>query len=225
MVSILEGKELVAMKPRQDGFTLIEILIGLAVTGLAVSAIYTTYNTQQRSYAVQQDVAEMQTHLRAAMHLLTNELRMAGFDPTGTAGAGVVSAVTSPASIRFTADLNGDGEISDVEGDSEDVTYTLNTASGVQRLVRANPSNLQELAPHIDALHLTFLDGDNNVTAAAGEVRSVQITMVARTPDPEPGYPAAFSYQDLQGNAYTLSADGHRRLALSCQVQCRNLGI
>jgi type IV pilus assembly protein PilW len=167
----------------------------------------------------------MQTHLRAAMHLLTTELRMAGFDPTGTAGAGVVSVAASPASIRFTADLNGDGEISDVEGESEDVTYTLNTAAGVQRLVRSNPDNLREVAPHIDALHLTFLDGDNNVTAAAAEVRSVQITMVASTRDPEPGYPTAFSYQDLQGTAYNLAADGRRRLALSCQVQCRNLGI
>ena len=70
-----------------------------------------------------------------------------------------------------------------------------------------------------------FLDANNAATANADEVRSVQITLVAKTAKKDNNYTSSFSYQDLQGNTYVTAGDGYRRSALSMQVNCRNLGL
>ena len=79
---------MLAMTRENKGFTLIEILVALAVSGLVLAGIYQTYLAQQKSYIVQGEIAKMQQNIRAAMFLMVRELRMAGFDPTGNAAAG-----------------------------------------------------------------------------------------------------------------------------------------
>lgn len=219
------------MLRNNKGFTLIEMLVAMAVAGLAMSAIYTTYNSQQKSYVVQQEIAIMQQNLRAGMQMLMSELRMAGFDPTGKADAGIETAddYTDDANqsvIRFTRDDNEDGDVTD---SGEDLTYSLYTSSNVQKLGRKNPSTNMPVAEYIDKFHLHFLDDDNSLlnvtTANIGDIRSVQITIVGQSANYDPDYSNAFTYQDLQGNSFTIAADGYRRAVLSAQVQCRNLGL
>ena len=76
-------------KRTDSGFTLIEILVALALTGIVLGAIYAAYQSQHKTYITQESVAEMQQNLRAAMYLMVREIRMAGYDPRGTAGAGI----------------------------------------------------------------------------------------------------------------------------------------
>lgn len=209
----------------QKGFTIIEVLVALALAGMATTAIYTTYTSQQRSYVTQQEVSFMQQNLRASMYLLTSELRMAGFDPTGNADAEIVAVTSSPNTIRFTADLDGDGAISTTEGDGEDVTYALYIEDGKQKLGRKNPTTARAVAENIEVLDLTYLDDDNNTTTDPDEIRSIQITLVAKTDNKSPNYSVPFTYQNLQGATTTIAGDGFRRASLSFQINCRNLDL
>ena len=217
------------MKTDESGFTLIEILVALALAAMAMAAVYTTYVSQQKSYAVQQGVAEMQGNLRAAMHLMITELRAAGLDPTRKAKAAIKSVAEwdttpdpdTPASIRFTADLDRNESISTAEDDSEDVTYTLDIAN--KNLTRTSGDGGPEVvAPNIEVLDLVFLDKDNNTTTTASDVASIQITLVARSPNKDNAYSTDFSYTNLQGTTRTIAGDGYRRTSLSSQVYCRN---
>ncbi len=63
------------------GFTLTELMVSLVISGVLMTAVYAVFNSQQKSYAVQDQLAASHQNLRAAMNLMVKEIRMAGFDP------------------------------------------------------------------------------------------------------------------------------------------------
>jgi prepilin-type N-terminal cleavage/methylation domain-containing protein len=67
------------MRHHETGVTLIELLIVLLISALLTTAIYTTFIAQQKSYAIQTGVTDMQQNARAALTLMERDLRMAGF--------------------------------------------------------------------------------------------------------------------------------------------------
>jgi type IV pilus assembly protein PilW len=213
------------------GFTLIELMVAMAVSSILMLAIMTTYENQLRSHLTQQSVADMHQNARAAMILMKNEIQMAGYDPTHKADARFTAVANS--TIQFTTDLNGDGDCSD---GNENVQYQIDGGN----LKRATGGGFfRLLAENIEALDFTFFDGDMNQidTAVAlsenelDSIRLVQITVVVRSDDP------AFSYKHTDINTYTnnLGTDiwqpadyaGNataRRVRLSVSVWCRNAG-
>ncbi len=59
--------------------TLIELLIALVISAILIAGIYRVYISQQRSYASQEQVADMQQNVRVAINRMLREIRMAGF--------------------------------------------------------------------------------------------------------------------------------------------------
>ncbi len=149
----------------KNGFTLIELMITMLISGFVIAAIYSSYKVQQESYTTQEAVAEMQQNNRAAIALLTSDIRMAGFSPiaggfgfvngTFDNGAGQSEAVTTDASnIAFTADLGGtvdsDGDgILDYNGTIDRACQDINGDGNTdmsemeQIAYRLNGTNLQ----------------------------------------------------------------------------------
>jgi type IV pilus assembly protein PilW len=169
----------------------------------------------------------MQQNLRAGMDLLEREIRMAGYDPAGTSDAGIVTAQDS--SIRIKEDLDGDGLTS---GSNEDITYSLydSGSDGDTDLGRDTGGGNQLLAENIDALNFVYLDENGTVlatpVATLGNIRSVQIAIVARTDRRDPGYTNNATYQNFQGTTiYTAPGDNFRRKFLRAEIECRNLGF
>ncbi len=64
---------------KDNGLTLIELLIALMVSGVLIAALYRTVINQQKAYTVQEQVAETQQNLRVAIDRMTREIRMAGY--------------------------------------------------------------------------------------------------------------------------------------------------
>jgi type IV pilus assembly protein PilW len=68
------------MKKRgNSGFTLVELLVAIALGLVILAGLYQAFRTQHDSYIVQDQVAAMQQNLRAAMYLITRDLQMAGW--------------------------------------------------------------------------------------------------------------------------------------------------
>lgn len=214
------------------GFTLVEILVALALSAVVLSAIYSVYIAQQKAYIVQEEVAKMQQNLRAALLMMAGELRMAGYDPTGNAGAGIVSIATAPHSIRFTKDISGNGAIAE---NGEDITYSLVSVGGVNKLIRDDASvaatNEQKaVAENLEVLDLVYLDQNNakivNPAAHINDIRSIEITLVARSKRSEEKYTNNFIYRNQQNNnIFGPAGDNVRRSKLTMAVRCRNLGL
>ena len=111
---------MVKMTGKNKGFSLIELMIAMAVSIIVLGGIYTIYNSQTRSHRTQQEIVNMQQNLRAAMALMEKEIMMAGSDPSEKAGAEIVTATAS--TLRFTMDIVGgenDGIDNDQDGDAD----------------------------------------------------------------------------------------------------------
>lgn len=118
------------MRRTSRGFSSAELLATIALTSTLLAALFMVQQAQTRAQAAQTVFADTQNTTRAGIDLIGRELRMASYDPTGTAlpaapgpscpGArqGIVEA--TPTRVRFRQDLDGDGAIA---GAGEDVTY------------------------------------------------------------------------------------------------------
>jgi hypothetical protein len=61
------------------GFTVLELLVAALLAGMVTTAAMSLYITQHKQLLVQDDVADMQFSIRAAMAELTGKVRMAGY--------------------------------------------------------------------------------------------------------------------------------------------------
>ncbi|UCG22584.1 MAG: PilW family protein [Deltaproteobacteria bacterium] len=170
----------------QQGFTLVELLVAMAMAVIVMAALYSTFKSQQDSYVSQEVVAEMQQNLRAALYMMARDIRIAGYDPSELADAGIVSAGSN--SINFTFDINdgidndADGTVDEIDepiisdGDvtdaNENITYSLDTSDANNpRLVRDAGGGVQPVADYIDEVGFAYAfdnDGDDQVDVSAG---------------------------------------------------------
>ena len=166
----------------QKGFSLLELLVTLAIASVLMAAISTFYHGQLKTHVTQNELVDMQQDARAAMYMMTREIRMAGYDPLNS-GAGI--RLADAAQMAFDSDSDGtaNGEIIA----SERFYYGLSDGN----LVRGgwtnplapvpDPDSLSPVALNIDALTFVYLDGAGDITANLDDIRSVQITLVARS--------------------------------------------
>jgi prepilin-type N-terminal cleavage/methylation domain-containing protein len=169
-----------------QGYSLVELLVAMAISLVVMAGVYKVYVTQQDSYLLQEQVAEMQQNARVAKYVLTKDIRMVGYNPTRKINVGnfVTSFVaklpgddladsdpdrtsTGPKSIAFTVDYNGDGVI-DANFD-EQVAFRV-AGDSLQRFDVVNDAWLT-VVENIEALGFAyaFEDGGNIIWAIDGD--------------------------------------------------------
>jgi len=232
---------------RNNGVTLTELLIALALTGIVTGAIYKIFISQSKEYTIQSEVAEMQQNLRAGVFMMGRDIRMAGFNPQRAPDAGgfvtqlpddgVGETTTDSTNIAFTIDENRNGVI-DLDDDDEQIAYRLDNATNTLQKFRVSDDTWHTVADNIDALDFVYLDGSRNAlndmttpvaTADLPNIRSIQVTMVARSGAVDPEYTDNNTYQNQNPGGseviYTAPGDNFRRRLLTTEIQCRNLGF
>lgn len=110
------------------GFTLVELLIALAIGLIVMGSIYSVCITQQQSYRRQQLNMEIRQNLRSAMIILEQEIRLAGYDPQESGIFGIVdirrydlveSGEVNPAgqpALFYTLDMDENGALDNRNG-------------------------------------------------------------------------------------------------------------
>lgn len=151
----------------KSGFTLVEVLVGLAIAGIISIAMFEGFSSQNQSYISQQQVVSMQQNLRAALMILERDLRMAGFVGDGGATAGIEEA--GEERLRMTYDIGDGSSLANPDGDvtdnGEHLTYGIYFSDGVGRLGRKTVAggNFQPVAEHMVALGFAYaFDADSD---------------------------------------------------------------
>jgi len=75
------------MQLARQAYTLVEMLVALAVGAIVVMATYASYEMVNTQYQKNTDIANMHTSGRAIMQMIERDVRMAGFEYRHTTGA------------------------------------------------------------------------------------------------------------------------------------------
>ncbi|MGD2096147.1 MAG: prepilin-type N-terminal cleavage/methylation domain-containing protein [Desulfobacterales bacterium] len=187
---------------RAAGFTLVEVLVCLALLSILFGTVYRAFANVNRSYTKENVKAGVQQKTRIGIDLMARDIRLAGLDPLNEANAGFISAGTTTTSIQFTADLNYDGDVLDP---FENITYTLNGDRLEQTSNLGTGMSMDTLLDNVSALTFTYLDANDTVLAApvpVDQIASVLISLTVQRPSGRDG---------LISRTYTT------------RVRCRNL--
>ena len=229
------------------GFTLVELLVALVVSGIIMTGVYSAFKTQQDSFTAQDQVVEMQQNIRSAFYLLADELRMAGYDMdkngSKTDTAGITAA--SPTSITFTIVADTDGvdnaapSGADEVGELKTITYDLYDAysNGINDIGRQVGSVKSAVAENIEQLEFLYTLADGTqvlapTTAQLPLIRSIQVSMLAITAHPDRKYTNNQSYAPASASAIASgidwspsSPDHFRRRFQTMTIKLRNMGL
>lgn len=132
---------------RQTGLTLVELMIGIALSLVVILAIVTLFSGSRASYRHQESFSAVQESGRIALEVLTRDVRMAGYPGCGNLGFmdHRSSNALLPADVRFGNEvaLGGNAaEITVVRGSAENSNIVMSPAGN-----QIQVDNLAALGP------------------------------------------------------------------------------
>ena len=189
-------------KNRESGFTLVELLIAMTIGLVILTALSSTFLMQRKIYNVQEQIVEMVQTARAAIDMMTREIRMAGYDPTGAGFAGIPY---NSSQLQIVTDLDGNGNTTD---SNENIIYTYDAAN--LQIDRNIGGGNQPFAEDIQSFTFDYLDSAGSATTITADIRQIRITITARTTKADADYSAN---------------NGYRIHTLTSLITPRNLGL
>jgi type IV pilus assembly protein PilW len=176
----------------EKGVSLIELLVALVIAAITLAGIYRVFVSQTKTYAIQDQVVEVQQSVRSAMDVILRDLRMTGFDddnPTSVAaGITVPTPIATPlAANSITVNYEYFDRTVGASGQYQrhTVVYSVNGSSQLtRRLTKTLPGGgtqgpfTEVILPNVSALNFTYgidaggdgvmddQNGDGVITAA-----------------------------------------------------------
>ena len=210
---------LFSVQNREHGFTLTELLIAMAISGIVLGSLAGTFIILRKSFEVQEQITEMVQTARASIDMITREVRMAGYDPTGEIAMqrsdptkeNFVGIPYAADQLQTLADLNGDGEtdgsITD-DDKNENIIYKYydeHSKYPYQIKRKTGKGYFQPFAENIKEFKFDYLEADGTTkvttTADTGKIRQIKITITSRTAKADPDYSANNGFR-----TYTLTS-------------------
>jgi len=211
-----------ALNSGGKGFTLLELIISMALGLTLLGTVYGVFTIQQKHFINQEQIVEMQQNARMAIDIISREIRMAGYDPKITGYFTFQTTAsedreTNHSRIAFTYDANGDGI--QYWNDTEQVAFRVD--DGVLKRFSTGSVHWQPLVENIELLEFSYALSDGTIVASPSDPTAAQvltivkvtITVTAKTTKPDPAY------------TDPTNGDHYRRYRLTTSVTPRNLGF
>ncbi len=223
------GKLIMKKINHEAGMTLIEIMVSLVISSFVIAGIYGVYTIQQRSYTVQEQVAEMQQRLRSAFDLIERDIRMAGHNPADeSVCANDKKIITAEKQkIIFNA-CNLDKD--DNDGLYKDYEITVEFKKDVRELHLTRDkdmdgSNSMPIAYDVDDFLFTYLKKDLSATSDLKEIRYVRMAMLVRSTYPDQKHIDTLQYTLDSGHTWGPANDNYHRRLLVTTILVRNMAV
>lgn len=113
----------------RKGFTLLEVLVAIAVFALIVTASAGTFATIQQAWRKQRNTIDLAQNARWAMEFMANEIRLSSV--SAAPGWAQVQIQPGGRRIQFGRDADGDGDV-----DGSDIQIQLERPAGTNTILR-----------------------------------------------------------------------------------------
>ena len=188
-----------SLRNNRSGFTLVEMLIAMAIAGILLGAVYNVFGSAQKINTGNEVTARIMQSLRTSLDLMESDIRMAGLKGISifsSAGIEYASAIK----LRFTADRDMSGEIDNAdlsdglqEKDLERITYFYDTTDPANKKLRqclseGTSDEWETVAENVENFSYFYFDENNAVTADTTLIRTVEVSMTIKQPAGRAGY-------------------------------------
>ncbi len=241
------------VKKSQNGFTVPEMLVALAISSLVMIMIITMYQGQTTSSSAQQEVLNMQQNLRLALYMMERDIMMAGYKVPGQdVTVGITGATATSITISYMDplrllddvdnDLDGavdempvptlgelgekDGQDNDCDGEVDEINEVVTVTYRLYDSQGDGDLDLgrQEGCGAIQPVLLNVDQLEFFYQPSAASPGSVGISILARSETPAKGYTDQLTYTPLSGTTVWGPYNDHfRRQLATVTVKCRNL--
>lgn len=232
-----------------SGFTLIELLVAMTIGSLVAGTLYSVYASQQRIHVMHKQIVDIQQSLRTCSYLMEQEIKQACLDPLGSAKPSIFMADFH--TFGFQYDRNGNGHdftITDDqdpraaksgEDEHESICYRLSQDTDQDGMADSFPCKLYRctwntpdtMADNIESLNFVYRDESGTVLkplplddSNRALIRTVEITLIARSERPDPTFLDTRNYTNIQGDTLINAPNDHyHRKSMSKIIRLRNL--
>ena len=198
------------------GFTLVEMMVALAVASIVMAVIFGVYAGLMRSYTTQNVAAEVQQAVRAGIDYMAEDIMMAGFNPR----AGSIAAFEEAGSARIRIRFDHNTDLEDSSPDFGDIAYEFIEIVDPPCTGRIDQTEGGSTQPYIDNVcELTFIYRN-----AAGE----DLVNDLGKPDP---ISDALDRSDIRAVEVSITVQepaGRGKMVnrtYTTRVGCRNMGL
>lgn len=210
---------------KQNGFSLIEVLVALALFSILIAMITVFFERFQRGATSQQVTSDVMQKARSGLNFMSEEMKLAGADPAESGNFDVVTATNSTFTFDFDvadpdplADPRFDGQLNkDPLKAAERITYRFINGT-LQRILNWNlittpPPVFETVLDNVDTgnSRFVYVDEDGNQLPDANgdgavdnpdDIRSILVTLTVRE---------------------SAGRDGFISRTFTSRVMCRNL--
>lgn len=182
------------LKNSRSGFTIVELMIAMAIASILLGAIYTVFISVQKTSTSNGVTAKVMQSLRTSIGFMESDIRMAGLDRFGTAGAGIINATATELGFTSDRDMNEKIEpmpLSDPanlldglqEGDFERITYFWDQTDPANKKLRqclfiGTSTACDPIAEHITGFAFEYFDATNPLVPLAFPIPILNITSI-----------------------------------------------
>jgi prepilin-type N-terminal cleavage/methylation domain-containing protein len=179
------------------GFTLVELLIVLAIFGVLMGMVFSSLAESQNASAIARDESEMNQNLQDVFSLMTSEMRAIGFPPASYYDQSYLQNPSSPKNLvaqglveasssvlKFQGDINGDKIVDYVHYyvNGSAAPYSLHRFAGSMNPDGSLPGgSAQKLSEQLESMQFRYFDRSGNETANLPDISTIELRVTMRT--------------------------------------------
>jgi len=184
------------------GFTLVELLVTLAVSGVLLTAVTQLFISSNKMYTVQEQVLRIQQEVRSGLDMLARDIRMSGYDPTDSASnAGFTTANST--NLRIQYDFDEDGVC------NKDREYQYSSDDQNLEIQRDGSGGYQTLVNNVNSMNFQYTLSNGTLTnnpADTEDIRRVTVNICGQI---------SGGYSNTYDNSYCFNY----------AITCQNMGM
>lgn len=184
---------------KEAGFTLIEMLVAIAIGMIVIASVAGTFSAQTRQNKAEEEISQLHQNVRGAMDLIGHDLMQAGYK---TPGGSVTGVTYSSTQLLLQADIDGNGSVDTGSSSLEYIVYAYDSSTNQITRKLGSSGTAQLVADNITQFDFAYKDAAGANTTTSASIRKVIVTITGRTAKADPSYTANGGYR-----TYQLSAD------------------